>query len=1197
MFRRLFSLAALVLFLGGHSVRAAIFVTNSPLQIARAYHTTTLLQNGKLLIAGGYNGSPIAFTEIYDPATGATFTNGALAVARYQHTATLLPNGKVLVAGGLVAGNIPTNSAELYDPVSGTWTVTGPMNAARFYHTATLLTNGLVLVAGGEVANGVTTNSAELYNPATGSWTPTGPMVYGRYADTATLLTDGTVLATGGLTPTITPTAELYNPATGTWSLTGSLNFDRWGHVATRLPNGQVIAAGGIYLGAITSAELYNPSTKMWSVTGSLNSLHVYDTATLLPNGSLMAVSGYYNPTADLTTNATEFYDPGTQTWTYGPLVNVGRAFHTATLLPGGDVVLIGGYNGTAYLSSIETLELTNGYWMTANSMNYGRILPTLTLLTNGEVLAAGGYENSTVGLVTNTEIYNPVTGNWAPTAGAMNQARYGQQATLLANGKVLVTGGYNYDVNDNLNYLSSVEVFDPGTGLWTLANSMHSARAWHTATLLTNGQVLVAGGYNTNGLVAPAEIYNPANGTWTLTGSLNTPREQHTATLLPNGQVLVAGGAGTNNILQTAETYNPVTGAWTTNNPMNSPRLGHTATLLPCGKVLVAAGYYVFLNNHFDLASAELYDPATGTWTLTGELNLQREDHTATLLPNGKVLVAGGEYLVLNSQSHVVTDTEIYDPATGTWTLTNALNTARAEAGATILQNGKVLVAGGIANGSTAAGLQSSELFSPLVFNASWQPRVSALTATPAGSLVLTGAQFRGISEGSGGNASQDSPADYPLVQLHSLANEESWFVAVTNWTTNSLITTAVTNFPAGWALATVFVNGIPSQSTLWNAKVPATIAFSNLIQYFDFTARTVSVSTVPPGLAVSLTYNGSAAAPTNPGSYPVTATVNDPIYSGTATSTLQVEFLRNYGVDASHFQDSNGIPLVNWQQMFDEGQRFAFVKASEGLTGPDDPTMTTNIASATQAGLLVGVYHYAHPENRPTTNGAVQEADHMLSYAGSAIGPGMLRPVLDIETGYGTLTPSQMSDWVLAFSQEIVNHRGTGAAPIVYCVQFYANNAFDTRLAGNALWLEVNNMGDPTFTNPPTNGFASATGIFTNWAFWQYNLSGSAGGINPIDLDVSHDDVYPLASYVMPTPSADFSIQNARLNSSGFYLSFTNVPGTHFSLLSTTNLLTPPANWTVVGGFTEASPGQFQIVDASATNVAAQFYRVTSP
>jgi GH25 family lysozyme M1 (1,4-beta-N-acetylmuramidase)/N-acetylneuraminic acid mutarotase len=1181
---RLSHLATLVLLFIGHSVRAATFVTNSPLQIARAYHTTTLLQNGKLLVAGGYNGSPIGFTEIYDPATGTAVTNGALSAARYQHTATLLPNGKVLVAGGLVAGNVPTNSAELYDPVSGTWTLTGPMKVARFYHTATLLTNGLVLVAGGEVTNGVPTNSTELFNPATGTWAITGPMVNGRYADTATLLADGTVLATGGLTPGITPTAELYNPATGAWALTGSMSSDRWGHVAAMLPNGQVLAAGGIFLGAIPSAEVYTPSTRTWSVTGSFNSLHVNDTATFLPNGSVMAVSGYYNPSADLTTNATEFYDPGTATWTYGPLVNTGRAFHTATLLPGGDVVLIGGYNGTAYLSSVETMELTNGYWQTINPMATGRDGLTLTLLTNGQALAAGGYGLSG-GFPTNTEIYNPATFSWTSTAGGLHQGRAGDQATLLPNGKVLATGGYN-----NLGYLSTAEIFDPSTSVWTPTNSMNSVRVFHTATLLTNGEVLAAGGYSTSGIVGPSEIYNPATGTWTPTGSLHVPRYYHTATLLPNGQVLVAGGFNVNT-LQSVETFNPVTDIWTTNNAMSIGRQGHSATLLPNGKVLVVGGSDVQTNHTIYLSSAELFDPSNGTWTVTGSLNFGRMNHTATLLPSGKVLVAGG------ATTNPVTSTEIYDPAIGSWTLTNALNTPRAFAAATLLPNGKVLVAGGIASEGVVVGLTSAELFYPIIFNAFWQPQVSALTATPARTLVGTGVQFRGISEGSGGNASQDSPADYPLLQLHSLANEQTRFVPITSWTTNSLTTTTLPNFPPGWAMATVFVNGIPSQSTLLDMTVPAAITFSNLTQYFDFTARPVSVSTVPPGLAVSLTYNGSAAAPTNVGSYAVAATVNDPIYSGTVTNTLQVEFLRNYGVDASHFQNSSGIPLANWQQMFSEGQRFAFVKSTEGLTGPDDPTMTNNVAAAAQAGLLVGVYHFAHPENRPTTNGAVQEADHMLGYTGSAIGPGMLRPVLDIETGLGTLTPSQMSDWVLAFSQEIVNHRGAGAAPIVYCLQSYANSAFDTRLAGNALWLQAANGGDPTFTDPPANGFASATGIFTNWAFWQYNITGSAGGINPIDLDVSHDDVYPLASYLMPTPAAHFSIQGTTLNSSGFNLSFTNVPGTHFSLLSTTNLVTPLSNWTLVKGFTEISPGEFQVVDGSATNVPTQYYRVTSP
>src|SRR5208282_852149 len=191
------------------------------------------------------------------------------------------------------------------------------------------------------------------------------------------------------------------------------------------------------------------------------------------------------------------------------------------------------------------------------------------------------------------------------------------------------------------------------------------------------------------------AETYDPGSGTWSLTGALNTPRFQHTATLLPNGQVLVAGGYDTN-VLQSAETYNPSTGVWTTNNPMNVPREYHTATLLPNGKVLVAGGYYVPVHRGIYLQSAELFDPSNGTWTLTGPMNFAREYHTATLLPNGQVLVSGGD------AGTALTSSELYDPATGTWLLTNALNTARAAAAAALLPNGQVLVAGGYGAGGS---------------------------------------------------------------------------------------------------------------------------------------------------------------------------------------------------------------------------------------------------------------------------------------------------------------------------------------------------------------------------------------------------------------------------------------------------------------------------------------------------------------
>ena len=163
--------------------KGASFLTNSPLITARAFHTTTLLPSGKMLVAGGYNDNSgaISCAETYDPSTGVWMTTGALNTARYHHTATLLPNGKVLVTGGTGSNGI-LSSSELYDPVTGIWTITGALNTGRDLHTATLLFNGQLLVSGGEASTGQILSSAEIYNPATGLWlATTEPLNIARY--------------------------------------------------------------------------------------------------------------------------------------------------------------------------------------------------------------------------------------------------------------------------------------------------------------------------------------------------------------------------------------------------------------------------------------------------------------------------------------------------------------------------------------------------------------------------------------------------------------------------------------------------------------------------------------------------------------------------------------------------------------------------------------------------------------------------------------------------------------------------------------------------------------------------------------------------------------------------------------------------------------------------------------------------------
>jgi hypothetical protein len=373
---------------------------------------------------------------------------------------------------GIIAGQSPN-----------TFTSTGDMSTPRVYHTATLLANGKVLIAGGS----------------------------GPYSSTSL--------------PLVTPlaSAELYDPSSGTFSATGSMATARLDHTATLLPNGKVLIAGGVPdisngWHPVASAELYDPSSGTFTATGSMAASRRYHSATLLLNGKVLVVGGALDDNYLPVASEAELYDPSTGTFT-----GIGN--------------------------------LDDGNYRAYN----GDYTPSTILLADGRVLIVGA----------SAHLYDPDTGGLSdPIYDNYLGLYFNQTGTLLMNGKVLFAG-YDDDEGD----FWGPELFDPSTGIFSTIANMRARRADHTATLLPDGTVLIAGrGWFVSGngeffysTVNSAEVYDPGTGTFSNTGNMLTDRDGHTATLLNDGTVLIAGGglqqpppSYVRVVLSSAEIYHP---------------------------------------------------------------------------------------------------------------------------------------------------------------------------------------------------------------------------------------------------------------------------------------------------------------------------------------------------------------------------------------------------------------------------------------------------------------------------------------------------------------------------------------------------------------------------------------------------------------------------------------------------------------
>jgi hypothetical protein len=588
----------------------------------------------------------------------------------------MLP-GRLRFVTGLVFWLCLSSIARAQSP--GTFADTGSMSPGQAGNTATLLNNGNLLIAGGiNVISHTTRQSAtadaQVYSVATKAFAPTGNMTVARDGHTATLLNNGVVLIAGGSSgssgpgsQTLQAAAELYNPATGTFAATGNLNAPRFLHTATLLNNGMVlIAGGGTGRSSLASAELYNPATGAFTPTGNLN---------------------------------------------------IARQSHTATLLNNGMVLIAGGAGATGYLASAELYNPATGTFTLTGSFVAGRSGHTATLLNNGMVLIAGGYNTSYLG---SADLYNPATGQFSPT-GSLNYARAYHSATLLNNGTVLIAGGYNTSLPPP-SLPAIAELYNPATGSFGTTGSLITPREGHTATLLESGDVLIAGGESKScticsplggwGIVAQAELYAPLF--LTPSSLLSITLNPVSPFYIPIGNTQIFAGTGT---FSGNSTETLASATWTSSNTAvasisnDVANYGHlyavtsgTTTVTACaGSVCGSTTVTVAPHSNMvigsmpgDAGSAtfEKYSDA-GALLLTGNLAIARSLHSAVLLQNGTIFVAGG--------TGDTTSCQIFDQ-NGKVLSTGLLQDGRVSTSVALLNNGNVFLAGGVTGIPTAA-------------------------------------------------------------------------------------------------------------------------------------------------------------------------------------------------------------------------------------------------------------------------------------------------------------------------------------------------------------------------------------------------------------------------------------------------------------------------------------------------------------
>ncbi len=855
-----------------YSLSSQTFSPTNAMNVARWLHTATLLNDGTVLIAGGSdltNGETLDSAEIFNPTTEVfTLLSNTLNTARVGHTATLLNNGQVLIVGGYDPQFGLIADAELYDPPAQTFIDLGDTHAQRYQHTATVLQNGQVLIAGGDAdpVPSAAWNTAEIFDLPSQTFIPVPvPMTTQREGHAAILLNNGQVLITGGDNP---PTgsqnsAEIYDPLSNTFTaVTATMTSPRVSQIMTVLNGGKVLIMGGAADSgggstALSLAELYDPVNAMFTPVGNMTSIREHQTASLLNDGTVLETGGtdgsnIFN-TADLympsqlnglasiaITPATSsigagarqlftavgtFNDSSTQTlssvlWSSSsaanapisgdatnPGVAAGAAQGTTTITasaagvsgsatltvtaptlasiaisPQDSTIPLGAtqqFAATGFYTDGSTQDLTatatwsssatvvaviNGSGLAAGEFqgtatiqaSFGSMSASTTLSVGAPSLVSVGLTPANATIAAGSSQQYQATGTysdgsmrnvtalltWSSGSPAVAAVTNTGLATGLGQGTAVLTAGF-----ESVSASVTLTVGPPNLVSITVVPNTASLSSGTTQQLSATGiysdgstQNLTASslwassnssivGISSSGLATAAATGNAtitatsgsASGTATLIitsgttqANLNTSRYLHSSTLLNNGEILVSGGvncpsAGSCTYLNSAELYNPATSTFAyTAGPMATARSA-PSVLLNNGKVLVAGGYSCDgSGNCSSLASAEIYDPSTSTFSSGGSMTVARSGHTTTLLGDGTVLIAGGEKCTSVTLCSALSSAEIYNPIAGTFTASqNSMSAARFGATAVLLNSGSVLITGGFDGANFPAAVE----------------------------------------------------------------------------------------------------------------------------------------------------------------------------------------------------------------------------------------------------------------------------------------------------------------------------------------------------------------------------------------------------------------------------------------------------------------------------------------------------------